>query len=295
MKQIGSEITTLRREPGSRTGTPDGGRGSAGHGSSALAVQWLADRQPDQVDAAAVSRVRSLGVGLRVAPEMQGRYGKGGDWLGYVATGRTICTVDAKVGGIAGIEAAIAEIEKFTLPAPETLLEDWLGRLALRTVKREEESWIEDARLTEYVGLLSGFPADAVREALLGRAWHFFPSWGELRAVLDEVLAPRLAMKAALERALEVERRRAAEPEEVIPSVEDVARAREARRAAKLRTVAELAEQFTILRRAVKDEEPAPAGADGPFPPVGSVSAGGVDGDESSISAGGVSKPGGGV
>lgn len=241
-----------------------------------------------------VSRVQSLGVGLRVAPELQGRYGKGGDWLGYVPTGRTICTVDAKIGGVSGIVAAIAEIEKFMLPAPETLLEDWLATCGLRTVKREEESWIEDARLREYVRLLSGFPADAVREAVLGRAWHFFPSWGELRAVLDEVLAPRLAMKAGLERALEVERRRAAEPEEVIPTAEEVARARAERRESRMRTMAELAGKFSILRRAAA-EEPAPAGDDGPFPPVGSVSAGGVDGDETSISAGGVSKPGGGA
>lgn len=93
-------------------------------------------------------------------------------------------------------------------PAPDRFIEEWLVELSVLTVPRHDDDLSAALRLAAYTRQLAPYPADAVKAALLGRAWQFFPSWAELHAVLEDSVKPR---RAAIAR-LEFEVRRASTP-----------------------------------------------------------------------------------
>lgn len=50
---------------------------------------------------------------------------------------------------------------------------------------------------------LESYPIDVVHRAVLVETWPFFPSWHELKAVCEKLVAPRRLILHALRRALE--------------------------------------------------------------------------------------------
>jgi len=193
MKQIDLEITTLQKARHSKTGMQGGERGAVTQSSTEVAA-WLASKAPADMDRAAVSRASSHGVTLGV--KYEGRYptGPNGECLpSYeVAASCEIHGTDAQR------QAAKRDVEKFLTPAPVRAIEAWLAELSVITAGRGREGFDAELMVTAYAARLAQFPADVVREALLGRAWKWFPTWAELEVICKAKASPRRHMLAAL-------------------------------------------------------------------------------------------------
>lgn len=74
------------------------------------------------------------------------------------------------------------------------MIEGWIAELSVITAKRTDDDFTESLRLTAYTNRLQHYPADIVAEALLRHTWKFFPSWAELKDVLEDLHRPRRAI-----------------------------------------------------------------------------------------------------
>ena len=212
MRQIASAITITPRAADTATGTPHGERGLATRENTQAIAAWLAGKAPADMDAAAVSRASSRGVGLRVRYE--GRFPTGPD-------GERLPSYQVAVGcDIRGepeaVQAALTDLRNFMTPATVRDIEGWLARLSVIVVKRADDAFTEELRVVEYASRLSRYPADVAHSVLLESKWKFFPAWSEVERAAEALTSPRRAMIAALERGPEPPepKRRAATQEE---------------------------------------------------------------------------------
>lgn len=212
MKPNDSEITTSPKAQPSRTGTPDGERGLAMPASSG---QRLATATPAQVNNSLASLARQCGVELNVRKDYKAEYDRHGAFLGWKDTGRVIALVDGKP---ANIDAMASRIVGAFEPATVDQVEEWLVELSMLAPRRADGDGNDLLRLEAYGRRLADYPADVVREALLGRVWRFWPSWAELHDVCEELTAQRRAVRDALLCA-EFARDRAAAPVAAAPAV----------------------------------------------------------------------------
>lgn len=154
---------------------------------------------------------------------MRAKY-DGGAFVGYEATGRTVATIG---GSLEAITEMRSRMEGAFAPPADDQMEVWLAELDMIAPRRASSSNDDDLRMQAYINRLKDYPADVVREALLSRAWRFFPSWFELQEVCDELTAHRRAVRSELDRAEQKARERAlprhATPEEVQAQSEAVA------------------------------------------------------------------------
>jgi len=196
MKQIASAITIKPRAADTGTGTQRGERGLATRENSAAIAAWLAGKSPADMDAAAVSRASSRGVGLRVRYEGRFPTGPNGERLpSYeVAVG---CDIR---GEPEAIQAALTDLRNFMTPAAVRDIEVWLARLSVVVAKRQDDAFAEELRVVEYASRLARYPADVAHAVLLKNTWQFFPTWAEIERAAEAMTSPRRAMIAALER-----------------------------------------------------------------------------------------------
>lgn len=193
MKPINSETTTGAEAVPSRIGTQLGAHGCGTLESFQIAA-WLADRSPQDVDKAAVSRASRHGVGLRVITEARFPRDEKGDRLPMVVIVKG-CEV---TGSLSQAGPVADDLARFCTPAPRSEIEAWLAELSVIVVRRQSDELDDALRLTAYTNRLAEYPADVVHDALLKRSWQFWPSWHELEAVCRELSAPRRAMMDAL-------------------------------------------------------------------------------------------------
>jgi len=196
MKRFNSETIISQKAPHSKTGTQGGGRGLATPESLEKVAAWLASHSVQDVDRAAVSRAKSHGVGLQVRIEYRYPSGPNGEYLpSYgVAAG---CDVH---GDNESRAAALADLLNFQTPAPIRTIEDWLAELSVISASRSREEIESALMVTAYSSRLSQYPADIVREALLVKAWKWWPTWDELRKECEAKAGPRRHMIAALQK-----------------------------------------------------------------------------------------------
>jgi len=85
------------------------------------------------------------------------------------------------------------------MPAKGGDIMRWLAELDAITIKRADSHATDVMRLKAYTSRLSAYPADVVHSALFDvkPGWKFWPSWAELEAACDKLVAPRQAMLAA--------------------------------------------------------------------------------------------------
>jgi len=96
--------------------------------------------------------------------------------------------------------AAVAEKVRSTMrPATREKIEQWVAELSVITAPRKSDGITMELTLAAYSKRLAEYPADMVREVLIIRTWKFFPTWAELKEVLDTMLADRRAILAACE------------------------------------------------------------------------------------------------
>ena len=83
-------------------------------------------------------------------------------------------------------------------PPTEDDMERWIVELGLITAKRSMGDASAELFLTAYTKRLVDYPADIVRETLQSWAGKWFPTWGELKELLDAQVAERAVIGAAL-------------------------------------------------------------------------------------------------
>lgn len=193
MKQINSETIISHAVPRSKTGTQRGEHGLATQSDTKVA-QWLAERTPEQVNAALVSRASSRGVKLDLIYDHRFPRDEQGRSLPVIS----ICKGVTVRGDADQIEAVRADFQKAMEPATPKMIEAWLAELSVVTAKRNDDAFSENLRIRAYVDRLSGYPADVVREVLLGRVYRFFPAWADLQPALEAATQPRRMVIASL-------------------------------------------------------------------------------------------------
>jgi hypothetical protein len=103
------------------------------------------------------------------------------------------------------LRAALIGVEEATRPCPGGTLQRELVRLKLKTAARGLSDEDLALQLVIYAEDLAAYPEDAVVGAL--RHWagrnKWWPSWHELKGLLDERCEHRIALKQALERAVD--------------------------------------------------------------------------------------------
>ncbi len=95
---------------------------------------------------------------------------------------------------------ALADLEKFQTPASVGDVEEWIGELSVLTAGKGVGGFDAALLISAYSVRLREYPADVVRQALLGKTWKWFPAWDELKKVCDSLASPRRQMIAALKR-----------------------------------------------------------------------------------------------
>jgi len=147
------------------------------------------------MDAAAVSRAKSHGVDLQVKIEYRYPTGPNGEYLASygVASG---CEIQ---GSNEDRASALADLQNFQTPAPIRVIEAWLAELSVISASRARDDMESALMVTAYSSRLAQYPADIVREAVLVKAWKWWPTWDELRKECEAKAGPRRHMIAALQ------------------------------------------------------------------------------------------------
>lgn len=211
MKQIGFAITTPLKEAVSEIGMPRGERGLATQSNTGAVAAWLAKQHPKDMDAAAVSRASSHGVGLMVKYELRFPSGPNGERMPSYQM-----AVNCEVSPTGNHEAALRDLRNFMTPAPIRQIEGWLAELSVIVARRQDDEFADELRVSVYSSRLSRFPADVVRHVLLKETYKFWPTWEELEKRCRAMTGPREHMIAALERGPKAQesKRRAATDDE---------------------------------------------------------------------------------
>lgn len=202
MKQEGFMHIGQTGATGMRPNLPEAGSnaGRAGAVASpediAKLQSFLARHTPREVDEAAVLRASQLGAELKVEYDHRFPKDENGNSLPMVTVVRSVVVS----GQNADRAAAAASLRRLETQAAGRDIEGWLAELSVIVAKRVDDEFTENLRLEAYASRLRQYPADVARQAVLCHPWRFWPSWAELKAVCDQLAAPRRAMIAALEK-----------------------------------------------------------------------------------------------
>jgi len=93
---------------------------------------------------------------------------------------------------------ALALVEKSLAPAAAPNIGMWLTELAHITAKRNEDADSATLTMAAYIKRLVAYPGDVVRQTLQEWSGKWFPTWGELKEILDARSAGRFAVRDAL-------------------------------------------------------------------------------------------------
>ena len=189
-------LTQVEGSP-SAAGTKRGETGAVtSRQSSSEIAAWLAARDPETVDRAAVLRASSRGVTLDMDKSGHATYDEKGNQTGFVTFARR-CNV---IGPAEARLAALDDVLKFCTPAPMRAIEGWLAELSVIVARRGDDEFGDELRLSAYASRLSKYPADIVRHVLLAQRWKWWPTWYEVEEICERMHSPRKHMILALNR-----------------------------------------------------------------------------------------------
>ena len=137
-------------------------------------------------------------VSAALVPVSRGFVSVGGQFEGGIYD--YLLDPDADVPDADVMEAA-RTLDKSLLPCPPEIATRALTAMRMRTKGAAEASEDTEMRLALFAADLTAYPADVVIEAcrFWGRNEKWFPSWAELREILDRRVQRRRAMRAALD------------------------------------------------------------------------------------------------
>lgn len=96
------------------------------------------------------------------------------------------------------LPAAQAVMAGLMAPAPDADIGLWLTELSTVTARRSEDAQEAALTIVAYTKRLKSYPGDIVRATLSDWSGKWFPTWGELKEIMDARAAPRLAVSSAL-------------------------------------------------------------------------------------------------
>jgi len=98
----------------------------------------------------------------------------------------------------ANVEKALRTLEASMAPAMPPNIGIWLTELSHITAKRFEDEESATLTMAAYIKRLVQYPGDIVRQTLQEWSGKWFPTWGELKEILDARTAPRIAIRDAM-------------------------------------------------------------------------------------------------
>ena len=158
----------------------------------------LVRRDPDTNLAAAISQLQKLGCSVCVKKQLvfptNPKTGEMTGWREEVRGTEIDLSKDADLPSCARTIGALLT------PAVADDIETWLTEVSAITARRSET--VEEGALTlvAYSSRLGQYPADIVRETLKSWSGKWFPTWGELKEILDVRAAPRRSIADGISR-----------------------------------------------------------------------------------------------
>lgn len=153
-------------------------------------------RDPESNTSALVSSLRRHGVTATVKHKItfptDPKTGETSGWR------EVISGCEIALASNADHKAALATINHTMAPADEGDMEIWVAELTLVTARRNTSEAESELFLTAYTSRLKAYPGDIVRQTLKDWDGKWFPTWGELKEILEARTAPRVAIRAAL-------------------------------------------------------------------------------------------------
>ena len=98
----------------------------------------------------------------------------------------------------ANVERSLRTIEASLAPAAPPNIGVWLTELSHITARRAEDADSATLTMAAYIKRLIQYPGDIVRQTLQEWSGKWFPTWGELKDILDARTAPRIAIRDAV-------------------------------------------------------------------------------------------------
>lgn len=98
----------------------------------------------------------------------------------------------------ANIEKALRVAEASMAPAAPPNIGAWLTELHHITARRNEDADSATLTMAAYIKRLLQYPGDIVRQTLQEWSGKWFPTWAELKEILDARTAPRVAIRDAI-------------------------------------------------------------------------------------------------
>lgn len=182
MKQLSSLITTQLEASHQQIGRQAGELGLETQSNISRRLSKLA---PQEVLASLVLRASQQSVEIHLEKRSIIKNG--------VYAGEYLQSVKI-VGNNDNIASVLADFQKAEIPAEDHMIEGWLAELSVITAKRTDDDFTEGLRLSAYTSRLKHYPADIVAHGLLRHTWKFFPTWADLKDVLDDLHRPRRAI-----------------------------------------------------------------------------------------------------
>jgi hypothetical protein len=200
MKPISSAITGLpspAQRAGNAIGSPRGGHGFATPSTGDRPGEMLPavlQQDPHVTTDAVLSRLRQFGVNMTIKTVSTFPV----DQNGKMSWREKVTGAEVMLASSANVQAAREVLAESMAPAPARKIEHWIGEVSAITARRGETAEEAEIALSAYTARLRKYPGDIVRDTLLAWSGKWFPSWGELKEILDERTAPRAAYQMAL-------------------------------------------------------------------------------------------------
>jgi hypothetical protein len=131
-----------------------------------------------------------LGLHAKIVPKVDPEYGFDEILMGYAFAGAPD----------SDIESAKEILDALNTPCPENIAEEAVGRMRARTIRRAEDQMDMMLTIAVFSEDVANYPADVVIDGC--RSWasqnKYFPSWSELKDMLDWRVRKRRLMREAL-------------------------------------------------------------------------------------------------
>lgn len=155
----------------------------------------LVRRDPDTNLALAISRLHELGCDAFVK---KGMVFPTNPKTGEMTWREVVRGTELVLGKRNDLPACAREVAALLAPAHMDSIEGWLTEVSAITARRSETEEEGALTLVAYSSRLAQYPGDIVWQTLQAWSGKWFPTWGELKEILDARVAPRLAVRNAL-------------------------------------------------------------------------------------------------
>lgn len=149
----------------------------------------LVRREPEANLAAAISQLQRLGCDVCVKKQLvfptNPKTGEMSGWREQVSG------TDIALAPSHDLDGAARTVATLLAPAGVDEIEIWLSEVSAITARRSETAEEGAMTLVAYSSRLRQYPGDIVRQTLLEWSGKWFPTWGELKEILDVRTSPR--------------------------------------------------------------------------------------------------------